>query len=118
MNRDQLAARTKDFAKRVLRVAEALPTGYAGRTIGGQICRSGCSVAANYRAALRGKSRADFANKITIVLEEADETMFWLEMVGEMDLLAEDRIKPLLAEAEELVKIFGATLATTKNHKS
>ncbi len=96
----------------------ALPTGYAGRTIGNQICRSGCSVAANYRAALRGKSRADFANKITIVLEEADETMFWLEMIDEMDLLPKSKLEPLLGEAGELVKIFGATLATTKNHKS
>lgn len=71
-----------DFAVRVLKLAEALPKSVSGRTVANQIARSGCSVAANYRSALRGKSRADFVNKITIVLEEADETEFWIERAG------------------------------------
>ena len=68
------------FAVRVLKFSDALPNRPSGRTIANQVARSGTSVAANYRAALRGKSRADFINKITTVLEEADETAFWLEL--------------------------------------
>ena len=76
MNPAELKERTMQFALRVLKLADPLPNKPSGRTIAGQVARSGCSVAANYRAALRGKSRADFINKITIVLEEADETAF------------------------------------------
>ena len=88
------------------------------RTIANQIARSGCSVAANYRAALRGKSRADFVNKITIVLEEADETAFWIEMIERANLLPSKRLTKLRIEAEELTKIFNATRMTARNHKS
>lgn len=93
------------------------------QTVGNQIARSGTSVAANYRAALRAKSDADFINKITIVLEEADESGFWIELAERAKLLPSKRLKVLLQEAEELTKIFNATRATTKrrtarNHKS
>ena len=106
------------FAVRVLKLADALPNKSSGRTIAGQVARSGSSVAANYRAALRGKSRADFINKITNVLEEADETSFWIELTERAGLLPTKRLTPLLAEAEELTKIFNATRTTTRNHKS
>jgi four helix bundle protein len=106
------------FAVRVLKLADALPNRPSGRTIANQVARSGTSVAANYRAALRGKSRADFINKITIVLEEADETEFWIELTGLAGLLPAERLHPLRQEAEELTKIFNATRSTARNRKS
>ena len=106
------------FAVRILKFADALPNKISGRTIANQVARSGCSVASNYRAALRGKSGADFINKITIVLEEADETSFWIELTGRAGLLPPKRLVKLRAEAEELTKIFNATRTTARNRKS
>ena len=106
------------FAVRVLKLADSLPNKPSGRTIAGQVARSGTSVAANYRAALRGKSRADFINKTTIVLEEADETGFWIELTELAGLLSAKRLAALRAEAEELMKIFNATRSTARNRKS
>lgn len=114
MTSNELKERTMDFAVRVLKMVDALPKTTAGRTVGGQIARSGTSVAANYRAALRAKSDADFINKITIVLEEADESGFWLELAERAELLPTQRLKGLLQESEELTKIFNATRSTTK----
>jgi len=119
----RLKERTLDFAVRVLKMVDALPKTTAGKTVGGRIARSGTSVAANYRAALRAKSDADFINKITIVLEEADESGFWIELAERAELLPSKRLKALLQEAEELTKIFNATRTSTKrrtrtNHKS
>ena len=110
--------RTVDFAVRVLKFADALPNTAGGRTVANQVARSGCSVAANYRAALRGKSRADFVHKITIVLEEADETELWLEIAERRGLVSGKRILSLKAEATELTKIFNATRTTARNHRS
>lgn len=123
MTSQELKRRTMDFAVRVLAMVDALPKTTGGKTVGSQIARSGTSVAANYRAALRAKSDADFINKITIVLEEADESVFWIELAGKARLLPAERLKPLLQEAEELTKIFNATRTTTRrraarNHKS
>ena len=118
MNSKELCDRTMEFALRILRLADALPRTVAGRTIAAQIAKSGISVAANYRAALRGKSRADFVNKITIVLEEADETAFWLELIERSELPPADRLSPLRAEGSELVRIFNATRSTARNRKS
>jgi four helix bundle protein len=106
------------FAVRVLKMARHLPVTAGGRTVAGQVTRSGCSVAANYRAALRAKSRADFVNKITIVLEEADETLFWIEFIIETGLLPKAKLEDLRSEAEELVKIFNVTRTTARNHQS
>src|SRR5215831_12195199 len=118
MNSDELKERTLQFAVRVLKFADALPNKPSGRTIAGQVARSGCSVASNYRAALRGKSRADFINKITTVLEEADETAFWIELSERSGLLPSRRLEKLRVEADELTKIFNATRTTARNHKS
>lgn len=82
------------------------------------MARSGCSVASNYRAALRGKSRADFINKITIVLEEADETDLWIEIAKRAALVPPKLVEKLQLEALELTKIFSATRRTARNHKS
>src|SRR6187402_2813689 len=118
MTNDELIERTMDFAVRVLRMAEKLPRTTGGQVVARQVTRSGTSVAANYRAALRGKSRADFINKITIVLEEADETGFWVDFAGRAKLLPRNRLNPLRDEADQLVRIFNATRATALSHKS
>jgi four helix bundle protein len=118
MSPDELKERTIQFAVRVLKFADALPNTASGRTISNQVARSGCSVAANYRAALRGKSRADFVNKITIVLEEADETDLWIEIAKRRGLTGAERVGGLQAEAIELAKIFNATRTTARNHRS
>ena len=81
MNRDELKERTKQFALRVMHLIDALPTTLKARAIANQLIRSGTSVAANYRAACRGRSRAEFIAKIGVVEEEADETALWLELV-------------------------------------
>ncbi len=123
MTTQELKERTMEFAVRILKLVDALPKTTAGKTVSNQIARSGTSVAANYRAALRAKSDADFINKITIVLEETDESGFWIELAQRADLLPARRLKSLLQEAEELTKIFNAARSTTKrrikpNYKS
>ena len=104
--------RTKKFALRILDLADALPHTRSGNVIAGQIVRSGTSVAANYRALCRAKSRADFINKTSIVEEEADESCFWLELLIDRSLLAPSRVQPLLKEANELTAIFVASRKT------
>ena len=104
-----LKARTKQFALRVMKMVDALPRTIQGRAIAKQIIRSATSVAANYRAACRARSRAEFIAKIGIVEEEADESCFWLELIIDSGLLTEERIRPLLSEAGELVAIMAAS---------
>ena len=105
MTEGDLGKRTKQFALRILKLVAALPRTIAGRTIGGQLARSGTSVAANYRAACRGRSKADFVSKLGIVEEEADEGALWLELIVESDLMKKPLVEPLLSEANELVAI-------------
>ena len=104
-----LKARTKQFALRVMKMVDALPRTIQGRTIAKQITRSATSVAANYRAACRARSRAEFIAKIGVVEEEADESCFWLELIIDSGLLTDERIRPLLSEAGELVAIMAAS---------
>jgi four helix bundle protein len=118
MTSNELKERTIEFAVRVLKFADSLPNTASGRTVSNQVARSGGSIAANYRAALRGKSRADFINKITIVLEEADETELWIEIAKRRGLVSQKRVAALQIEAEELTRIFNATRTTTRSHKS
>jgi four helix bundle protein len=118
MTPNELKERTLQFAVRVLKFADALPNSASGRAVSNQVARSGGSVASNYRAALRGKSRADFINKITIVLEEADETDLWIELAKRAGLVRGNRVKGLQAEALELTKIFSSTRSTARDHKS
>jgi len=112
-----LKVRTKAFALRILSLAEALPHSFSGRTIAGQIARSGTSVAANYRAALRARSKAEFISKLSIVHEEADETLFWLELAEESKLVPAIRLQPLKQEADQLIAIFVTSLKTAKSQK-
>ncbi len=106
MNADELKLRTKEFALRVIKLVAALPKTIEGRAIANQLVRSGTSVAANYRAACRARSRMEFIAKLGVVLEETDETQLWLEMIVDAELLPSKRVQPLLDEANELVAIF------------
>jgi four helix bundle protein len=104
-----LKARRKQFALRIMKLVDALPRTIQGRAIPNQIIRSATSVAANYGAACRARSRAEFIAKLGVVEEEADETAFWLELIIDSALLANARIDPLLTEAGELVAIMAAS---------
>jgi four helix bundle protein len=114
MDKKDLQDRTKQFALRIIKMTEALPNTKSANVISNQILRSGISAAANYRAALRGKSDADFLYKISIVTEEADETLFWLEIIEESGMLPSEKLKELKKEADELTAIFTATAKKTK----
>jgi four helix bundle protein len=114
MDETELKQRTKQFALRVIRLTSALPQDAVGRTMAGQLVRCGTSVGANYRAACCGRSRADFAAKLAIVEEEADESAYWLELIVEADLLPEPRVQPLHQEALELCRIFAASRITAR----
>src|SRR5436309_10140513 len=105
MNPTELKNRTKQFTLRILKLVGALPNTIEGRAIANQLVRCGTSVAANYRATCRARSKAEFAAKIGVALEEADEALLWLELISEANLLPPKRIDPLLAEANELVAI-------------
>jgi four helix bundle protein len=112
MNEPQMKNRTKQFALRVLKMADALPTNRSGNVIANQIVRCSTSVAANYRALCRAKSRADFVNKTSIVEEEADESGFWLELIVDAGLMTAARVKPLLDEASEITAMLVASRKT------
>ena len=114
MTSEALKQRTKQFALRVMKLVDALPSTSVGRAIGGQLIRSGTSVGANYRAACRGRSKAEFTAKMGTVAEEADESCFWLELIVEGGLLAGDLVRPLLEEANELTAIFTAAAKTSR----
>jgi len=105
MKADDLKKRTKQFALRILKLVAALPNNVQGRAIGNQLVRAGTAVAANYCAACRGRSKAEFIAKIGIVEEEADESAFWMELIIEAGLLRANKVQLLLAEAIELRKI-------------
>src|SRR5438067_8736555 len=118
MNESEMKQRTKECALRVPKLADALPKTRSGNAIAAQIVRSGPSVAANYRALCRAKSRADFINKTSIVEEEADESYFWLELLIDRGLLAVRRVQPLLREANELTAIFVASRKTAVSRQA
>jgi four helix bundle protein len=111
----QLNARAKTFALRVIRMCQALPKSREANVIAQQILRSATSVAANYRAAGRSRSRAEFIAKIGVVLEEADETALWLELLSESGIISAIKLKDLLNEANQLTAIFSASRRTVKS---
>jgi four helix bundle protein len=113
----QLQDRTKQFAVRVIHASTRIPKTNAGRVITGQFLRSGTSLAANYRAACRSRSAADFISKISIAAEETDETLFWFELLIEAGLIKSRTLQPLMTECEELLKIFSKSLATAKSNR-
>ncbi len=109
-----LRSRTQDFALAVIRFCRTLPNNNEGWVIGKQLLRCGTSVAANYRAANRARSHAEFIVKIGIVVEEADETVFWLELLKCAAVAREEALAPLMSEARELLAIFAASQKTAK----
>jgi len=106
MFKDDLKRRTKDFAHKCVKLALKLPNSYLGNHIKGQLIRCSTSVAANYRAACLGQSKAAFISKVSIVIEEADESEFWLEFIMDESLLPKEKVVSLKQEAHELASIF------------
>jgi four helix bundle protein len=114
MNREEMKARTKAFANRVVKLCEALPGDWIARTLGKQLLRSGTSVGANYRAVCRAKSTADFINKLRVVEEECDESLFWMELLVDNDLVKPARLGDLMKEADELSAIVVSSAKTAR----
>jgi four helix bundle protein len=112
---EQLRDRTKTFAVRIVRMYRALPYRTDSQVLGKQLLRCGTAVAANYRAACRARSRAEWIAKIGIVVEEADETVFLLEMLVDCEIVPSERMGELLAEARELSALFTASQRTAKS---
>src|SRR5580704_10730504 len=108
VNPEHMKQRTKEFAKRIMKVCRELPRTEEGRLIRNQLFRAGTSVGANYRAACRGRSRADFVSKLGIVLEEADECLYWMELIVETEIIKAGLLGPLMEEANQLISIFVA----------
>lgn len=115
MTPDELKSRTQAFALRIIKLVNALPRNPAGQVIGMQILRSGTSIGANYRAACRARSRADFVAKLAIAEEEADETLYWLELLSKSAIMNPSRIEKLTEEADELVAIITAARKTSEH---
>ncbi len=105
MTPDEMRQRTKQFALRVMNLAEALPNTVRGRCIANQLVRAGTSVGANYRAVCRARSRKEFVAELGVVVEEADESAFWMELIAEGGVMPAKRIEKLLQEANEIVAI-------------
>ncbi len=118
MSKGELLARTKKFSLRILKLVDHLPRTTSGRAIGNQLVRSGTSIGANYRAACRSRSRAEFAAKLGVVAEEADETIYWLELIRDGNLLPENKLDDLLKEADELTAIFTAGRRTSSRNQT
>jgi four helix bundle protein len=106
--------RTKEIGLRVIRLTDALPNTRAADVLGRQLLRSANSVGANYRAACRAKSRADMLSKLAIVEEEADETLHWLEMLGESGIIPAPRLSPLVQEVNEVLAMIVASIKTLR----
>lgn len=113
MNKSELKQRTKDFGLRVIKLIDELPNKIASRVIANQLVRSATSVGANYRAACRARSTAEFHSKLRIVIEEADECCYWLEIIIDSEIMSKSKVGDLLKEANELTAIFVATLKTS-----
>lgn len=122
MDESQFKFRTKQLGLRVIRLINALPPSVAGQVISRQILRSATSVGANYQAACRAKSTADVINKLKIVEEEADETLYWLELLVDAEIMPEARLTELMKETDEIIAMTVASIKTLRkkivNHKS
>ncbi|HIJ71390.1 MAG TPA: four helix bundle protein [Planctomycetes bacterium] len=117
MDKNELKKRTKEFAHRCVKLSMALPNNYLGNNIRGQIIRCSTSVAANYRAVCTARSKADFISKLAIVIEEVDESCFWLEFIIDEQLLKKTKVASLLEEGNELTAIFIASQNTARANK-
>ncbi len=118
MNEDELKLRTKKFGMRTIVLIRALPKTDEGRIIGKQLLRSSTSVGANYRAVCRARSKLEFIAKLGIVIEEADESVFWFELIIESGLMKADLVKDLLSEANQITAIMSASRNSASKNKS
>ena len=114
---EELKKRCKQFAIRIVMLFRSLPRTDEARIIGKQVLRSGTSVAANYRAVCRARSKAEFIAKIGVVVEEADETVFWLELIVDTGIVREARLRSLMNEGNELLAIFAASQYTARKRR-
>jgi four helix bundle protein len=118
VDKAELLTRTKNFSLRMFKLIDELPKTATGRAIASQVVRSSTSIGANYRAACRSRSRAEFAAKLGPVAEEADETVYWLELISEGNLLPRARVDPLRREANELTAIFTSARRTSNRNQT
>ena len=114
MTREEMKNRTKVYANRVVKLCSALPGNWIAQTLGKQLLRSGTSVGANYRAVCRAKSNSDFINKLRIVEEECDESMFWMELLVDNNFVKASRLSGLMKEADEILAIVVASAKTAR----
>lgn len=114
MNEDFLQVRTRKFALAIIRLCETLPKGRTSDIIAKQLIRCGSSVGANYRAACRGRSKPDFISKLGIVLEEIDESIYWLDLLVEANLITKEKGEAAIKEADEIIAMVVASLKTAK----
>ena len=115
MTREEMKKRTQSYANRIVKLCAALPENWVAQTLGRQLLRSGTSVGANYRAVCRAKSTANFINKLRIVEEECDESLFWMELLVENKLMSTSRLKDLMQEANEILAIVVASAKTSRS---
>ncbi len=115
MDERQFKQRTKVLALRVIKLVAALPKGMVAEVIGKQLLRCATSVGANYRAACRGKSHADVINKLSIVEEEADECLYWMELLVEAEIVNRTRLESLMAETNEITAMIVASIKTLRS---
>jgi four helix bundle protein len=118
MTQEEMKTRTKNFALRVIRLTESLPKTKTSNVLGNQLLRSGTSVGANYRAACRAKSTADFISKLSIVEEEADESIYWIELLVEAKQVKLNLVENLLGEAEQILSIIVSSIKTLKEKRN
>jgi four helix bundle protein len=117
MNEKEFKERTKKIALRIIKLVESLPDTTTSKVIGKQLLRSSTSVGANYRAACRGKSVADVIHKLSIVEEEADESLYWLELLIESNIIPENRLTDLQKEMNEITAMVVASIKTLRSKK-
>lgn len=117
MNAEELKARTKRFALQVMQLIDRLPNTVKGRVVANQLMKAATSVGANYRAACRGRSQAEFISKLSIVLEESDECCYWLELIMEGGLIPAEQVTDLYKEADEITAIMTASHKTACNNR-
>jgi four helix bundle protein len=117
MTREEMKERTKAYANRVVKVCSALPGNWVAQTLGKQLLRCGTSVGANYRAVCRAKSKSDFINKLRIVEEECDESLFWMELLVDNNLVKALRLRDLMNEADEILAIVVASAKTARTSR-
>ena len=117
MTREEMKKRTKAYANRIVKLFSALARDWVAQTLGKQLLRSGTSVGTNYRAVCRAKSNLDFINKLRIVEEECDESLFWMELLVDNNLVKPSRLGALMKEANELLSIFVASAKTARTSR-